>query len=221
MAKVWFTNEYYSPYVNSCVGANNGDVGLQQYLNKCFDAFANAYNNDGSKYRGSWAGQIYRGLSEQCAAAWTKEWLNTLSADPSGRCTASWINANSGVLRPITSNLQANADAASTAEASAINDAIQARQTSINAGMGKSRAGLLGDAASNTNTSCAYQNAYQSSVQNQGSTQADYLSKMGQACALSNCANNMREGALRNAIGAAFTGAGAGASLGASLTSGK
>lgn len=216
MAKVWFTNEHYSPYVNSCVGANNGDVGLQQFLNKCFDALANACNNSDG-YKGSWAAIMYRGLSEQCAAAWTKEWLNTLSADPSGRCTASWINANSGVLRPVTSNLQANADCASATEQSMINDAISARQAGINAGMGKSRSGLLGDASSTTNAISTGTNAYSSSIQNQGSTQADYLMKMGQACALCNCANNMREGALRNAIGAAFTGAGAGASLGATI----
>lgn len=124
------------------------------------------------------------------------------------------------MLQPIVQGVQANADAASTAETSSINDAIQARKAGINAGMGKARAGLLGDATSNTNTSNVYNNAYSTSIQNQGSTQADYLQKMGQATSAECQANNMQKGAILNTIGGAMQGAGQGASLGASLSSG-
>lgn len=200
---VYYTCDYYTPYINCCLANSNyGSVdGYKEYLENCFKTLSDCYNNASDNYKGQWAGMAYNNVSKKCADAWTQEYAN--------------------MICPILSSTQANADAASTAEESAINDAIQSRQTAINAGMGKSRAGLLGDAASNTNTTCAYQNAYQSSIQNQGSTQADYLNKMGQACALCNCANNMQKGALLNSIGAAFTGAGSGASLGASLASGK
>jgi hypothetical protein len=122
---------------------------------------------------------------------------------------------------PIVKDAQANADCASATEQSMVNDAIAARQAGINAGMGKARAGLLGDSSSATNAISTGNNAYSSSIQNQGSTQADYLAKMGQACALCNCAQNMNNGALMNALGAAFQGAGSGASLGASLAGGS
>lgn len=125
------------------------------------------------------------------------------------------------MLQPIVQDIQANADAASTAETSAINDAIQARKAGINAGMGKARAGLLGDALSNTNTSNVYNNAYSASIQNQGSTQADYLQKMGQATAAECQAKNMQNGAILNTIGGTMQGAGQGASLGASLSAGS
>lgn len=124
------------------------------------------------------------------------------------------------MLQPIIQDIQANADAASTAETSSINDAIQARKAGINAGMGKARAGLLGDATSNTNASNVYNNAYSTSIQNQGSTQADYLQKMGQATSAECQAKNMQNGAILNTIGGAMQGAGQGASLGASLSSG-
>lgn len=123
-------------------------------------------------------------------------------------------------IGPILSNAQANADCASATEQSMVNDAIAARQAGINAGMGKARAGLLGDSSAATNAISTGNNAYSSSIQNQGSTQADYLAKMGQACALCNCAQNINKGALMNAVGAAFQGGGAGASLGASMGSG-
>lgn len=204
-------------YINSYVGTSpyGGYDEYADFLRKCFlSECTNKY--DSSHPNPMWNYQT-------CADKWSQDfenWYNTCCS-PSSRCSEAWVAQNSDVLNSVTSDLQANADAASTAETSAINDAIQARQTAINAGMGKARAGLLGDSASNTNTTCAYQNAYQSSIQNQGSTQADYLNKMGQVCALCNCACNMNKAAGLNAIGAMFTGAGSGASLGASLSSGK
>ena len=143
-------------------------------------------------------------LRDKCVAAWEKAGLNCFN----------------GLICPLITDAQANANCSAATEQSMINDAIAARQAGINAGMGKARSGLLGDATSTTNATSVGNNAYTSSIQNQGSTQADYLMKMGQACALCNCARNMSKGALFNSIGAGFTGAGAGASLGASLGSG-
>lgn len=142
---------------------------------------------------------------DDCVAAWEKEGLNCYN----------------GLICPIITDAQANANCAAATEQSMVNDAVAARQAGINAGMGKSRSGLLGDVSSTTNAMSTGTNAYSSSIQNQGSTQADYLAKMGQACALRNCANNMSSGALFNSAGAALTGAGAGASLGASIAGGK
>lgn len=122
-------------------------------------------------------------------------------------------------IKPITENAQANADAASEAETSAINTAIQQRQAGINAGVGRARAGLLGDSSANNASYDTQRNAYTANIQNQGATQADYLNKMGQVTALQNQANNMQQGALWNSAGAAVQGFGSGASLGASLGS--
>lgn len=137
------------------------------------------------------------------------------------KCISAWetaaLNNYKNLISPVVQDIQANADAASTAEASSINDAIQARKAGINAGMGKARAGLLGDATSNTNASNVYNNAYSASIQNQGSTQADYLQKMGQVAGLDCQAKNMQSGAALNTAGAALQGAGQGASLGASI----
>lgn len=145
--------------------------------------------------------------------------------DYRNKCISAWeqeaLNCYNDLISPITTDAQASADCASATEESMINDAIAARQAGINAGMGKARSGLLGDAASTTNAISTGNNAYSSSIQNQGSTQADYLMKMGQACALCNCASNMQKGGLLNAIGAGFIGAGQGASLGASISGGS
>lgn len=144
-------------------------------------------------------------IRDNCVEAWEKEGLNCYN----------------GLICPIITDAQANANCAAATEQSMINDAVAARQAGINAGMGKSRSGLLGDVSSTTNALSTGANAYSSSIQNQGSTQADYLAKMGQACALRNCASNMSSGALCNSIEAGLTGAGAGASLGASIARGK
>ena len=196
-----YTNEYIDPYIACCTTNSPyaGDSSYENFLRNCFDTLRNNYN-DGNHYTGYWADCAYKGMGKQCSDKWTNEYKNLIS--------------------PIVQDIQANADAASTAEASSINDAIEARKAGINAGMGKARAGLLGDATSNTNTSNVYNNAYSASIQNQGSTQADYLQKMGQVAGIDCQAKNMQSGAALNTAGAALQGAGSGASLGASLSSG-
>ena len=196
-----YTDEYINPYINCCTKNSPyaGDSTYENFLRTCFNNLKNWYNQYGG-YTGYWADIIYNRYGRECSDKWTNEYK--------------------GLISPIVQDMQANADAASTAEASSINDAIQARKAGINAGMGKARAGLLGDATSNTNTSNVYNNAYGASIQNQGSTQADYLQKMGQVTGAECQAKNMQSGANLNAVGAALQGAGAGASLGASLGSG-
>lgn len=198
----YFENKYSEPFITCCVGNSiyAGDKSYENFLRSCFDALQNEINSKDNYYRGSYAPSVYSAMSNKCADAWT--------------------NAYKQLIQPVVSDIQANADAASTAEASSINDAIQARKAGINAGMGKARAGLLGDATSNTNTSNVYNNAYSASIQNQGSTQADYLQKMGQVAGIDCQAKNMQSGAALNTAGAALQGSGQGASLGASLSSG-
>lgn len=176
--------------------SNAGNKYVNDYVNNCINKL-----KAGEKKAFSPTATI----RDNCVEAWEKEGLNCYN----------------GLVCPLITDAQANADAASATEQSMINDAIAARQAGINAGMGKARSGLLGDVSSTTNALSTGANAYSSSIQNQGSTQADYLAKMGQACALRNCASNMSSGALFNSIGAGLTGAGAGASLGASIAGGK
>lgn len=173
--------------------SNAGNQYINDYVNKCIEeAKTKTYPNK-------------RGLKEDCVAAWEQAGLDSYNK----------------LISPMTTDAQANANCASATEQSMVNDAIAARQAGINAGMGKSRSGLLGDVSSTTNAISTGANAYGSSIQNQGSTQADYLNKMGQACALCNCASNTSKGALLNAAGAAVSGAGAGASLGATIGGSK
>ena len=160
-----------------------------------------------------------------------KNYLSNCGYDANGcrykNGTTSFVNVGDvtcdylKLICPVLSDVQSASDAASQAEQQRISDATQAANIGRNAGLGNSRAGLLGESCSDTNTSNVYSNAYTSSAQNQGSTQADYLAKMGQACALCNCAQNINKGAVMNAVGAAFQGAGQGASLGASLAGGS
>jgi hypothetical protein len=158
-----------------------------------------------------------------------KNYLSNCGYDANGcrykNGTTSFVNVGDvtrdylKLICPVLSDVQSATDAASQAEQQRISDATQAANIGRNAGLGNSRAGLLGESCSGTNTSNVYSNAYTASAQNQGSTQADYLMKMGQACALCNCAQNMNNGALMNALGAAFQGAGSGAKLGTSMVS--
>ena len=170
--------------------SNAGNQYINDFVTKCINEDKSSYLNDNKR--------------NECIASWEQAGLDSYNK----------------LICPIISNAQANANCASATEQSMINDAISARQAGINAGMGRSRSGLLGDVSSTTNAMSVGTNAYGSSIQNQGSTQADYLAKMGQACALCNCASNISKGALFNSAGAALTGAGAGASLGATIGSG-
>lgn len=176
--------------------SNAGNKYVNDYVNNCINKL-----KAGEKK----AFSPTKTIRDNCVEAWEKEGLNCYN----------------GLICPIITDAQANANCAAATEQSMINDAVAARQAGINAGMGKSRSGLLGDVSSTTNALSTGANAYSSSIQNQGSTQADYLAKMGQACALRNCASNMSSGALCNSIEAGLTGAGAGASLGASIARGK
>lgn len=173
--------------------SNTGNQYINDFINCCINSVkdCNYVLSDADSYR------------NKCIAAWEKAALGCYN----------------NMICPLVTDAQASADCASATEQSMINDAIAARQAGINAGMGKARSGLLGDASSATNAISTGNNAYGSSIQNQGSTQADYLMKMGQACALCNCAQNMQRGGLLNAIGAGFIGAGRGADLGASIGS--
>lgn len=192
---------YSSPFKDYTYGgytstSNTGNQYITDFVNCCLGSYANCY------YADLRSPDSFR---DKCIAAWEKAALGCYN----------------DMICPLVTDAQANADCASATEQSMINDAISARQAGINAGMGKARSGLLGDASSTTNAISTGNNAYSSSIQNQGSTQADYLMKMGQACALCNCAQNMQRGGLLNAIGAGFIGAGQGASLGATIGGSK
>lgn len=176
--------------------SNAGNQYVNDFVNKCINEIRDCAFP-------SWA--MNERIRDKCVDKWEKAGLDCFN----------------GLICPLITDAQANANCAAATEQSMVNDAIAARQAGINAGIGKARSGLLGDVSSTTNAISTGNNAYGSSIQNQGSTQADYLAKMGQACALCNCARNMSKGALFNAIGAGFTGAGAGASLGASISGGS
>ena len=91
----------------------------------------------------------------------------------------------------------------------------QANKTAnINAGINKSRAGMLGSQKASTDNSVA-QNQYMANRSTAASTQADYLEKMAQADALEQYGKNMSKSAGLAALSGAFQGAGSGAALGA------
>jgi len=94
----------------------------------------------------------------------------------------------------------------------------QANKTAnINAGINKSRAGMLGSQKASTDNSVA-QNQYMANRSTAASTQADYLEKMAQANALDQQASNMNKSAELAALSGTFTGAGSGAALGATIS---
>lgn len=93
--------------------------------------------------------------------------------------------------------------------------------SNINAGINKSRAGLLGDAASaasqtNGNTQ---QQAYGTAKAQNASTQADYLARLGEVEGMENSASNMANSANAAAWSAGLSGAVSGAMTGAFLGS--
>jgi hypothetical protein len=107
------------------------------------------------------------------------------------------------------------ADQALQAQQQSNQAAAQANKTAnINAGINKSRAGMLGSQAASTDNSVA-QNQYMANRSTAASTQADYLEKMAQADALDQNARNMSRSAGLASLSGALTGAGSGAALGA------
>lgn len=104
----------------------------------------------------------------------------------------------------------ANTEAQATAQAN--------KTANINAGMNKSRAGMLGSQASNSTQSNAVNYAAGNRASN-ASTQADYLQKMAAADGLDQQASNMDKAAGLAALSGALQGAGSGASTGAAMQS--
>ena len=88
------------------------------------------------------------------------------------------------------------------------------KTANINAGINKSRAGMLGSQKASTDNSVA-QNQYTANRSSAASTQADYLEKMAQADALDQNARNMSKSAGLAAFSGALQGAGTGAAMGA------
>ena len=142
-------------------------------------------------------------------------WNDLYNPESSNYVGTCWAENYKNQLAPLTTGAQAAEENFQTNEDTRQACASAQRLASINAGMNSARAGLLGDTGtSNTMTGLG---GYTSSISNQGSTQADYLNKMGQAAAAQCCAQNMQNGAMLNTAGAALQGAGQGASLGAGL----
>lgn len=118
-----------------------------------------------------------------------------------------------------------NLDKATTASDQALASAQQNEQAiasanrtaNINAGINRSKAGMLGSAAASDTTANTAQNIYAGNRSAQASTQADYLEKMAQADALDQQAGNIKKSQGLTDMAAFFNGAGAGASTGASL----
>ncbi len=88
------------------------------------------------------------------------------------------------------------------------------KTANINAGINKSRAGMLGSQKASADNSVA-QNQYMANRSSAASTQADYLEKMAQANALDQNARNMGRAAGLAALSGALQGAGSGAAMGA------
>lgn len=105
-------------------------------------------------------------------------------------------------------------DAIDAAEAEARGNTISA----TNVGVGKAKAGMLGESAANKSLTSDYADRY-SQYKGQGaSSQADYLKSMGQSYDLANQLNNAKKGANSAVKFGALSGAAQGAGLGMSLS---
>ena len=105
-------------------------------------------------------------------------------------------------------------DAMDAAEAEARGNTISA----TNVGVGKAKAGMLGESAANKSLTSDYADRY-SQYKGQGaSSQADYLKSMGQSYDLANQLNNAKKGANSAVKFGALSGAAQGAGLGMSLS---
>lgn len=110
------------------------------------------------------------------------------------------------------------ADQALQAQQQSSQATAQANKTAnINAGINKSRAGMLGSQRASADTSVA-QNQYMANRSTAASTQADYLEKMAQADALDQQAKNMNKAAGLATLSAGLQGAGSGAAMGAVIS---
>lgn len=105
-------------------------------------------------------------------------------------------------------------DAMDAAEAEARGNTISA----TNVGVGKAKAGMLGESAANKSLTSDYADRY-SQYKGQGaSSQADYLKSMGLSYDLANQLNNAKKGANSAVKFGALSGAAQGAGLGMSLS---
>ena len=119
-----------------------------------------------------------------------------------------------------------NLDAATTQADQALSSAQQSSQAeaaanktaNINAGINKSKAGMLGSQNATTNTANTANSIFAGNRSAAASTQADYLSKMNQADAADKMADNMSKAANLSAISGALQGAGSGAAMGAVIS---
>lgn len=116
---------------------------------------------------------------------------------------------------------QATATDTSAQEATneAQNAASKTATSAINAGIGKSAAGMLGDSAAEGTTAGTNQsniaNAYKS---NAASNQSDYLARMGQVQGMEQQANQLNQGTGWAALSGGLSGAASGASTGFALS---
>lgn len=112
-------------------------------------------------------------------------------------------------------------DESNAAQATQIAAAQEAQNTQTqapNAGLNKSRAGLLGAQTATADSGNTYNNAYTALRGQSASTQADYLQKMAQTTALENQAQNMENSMKWNVAAGALQGAGSGAAMGATIS---
>lgn len=131
------------------------------------------------------------------------------------------------IAQALTNNNNQGQTASTTyAEDSAAQDSIDAAETeargntvsATNVGVGKAKAGMLGEAAANQSLTSDYADRY-SQYKGQGaSSQADYLRSMGQSYDLANQLNNAKKGANSAVKFGALSGAAQGAGLGMSLS---
>lgn len=143
--------------------------------------------------------------------------LNGIDVD-TWKTFGDWYNRRKATLaaEQNISNAKKDAnDAAEAANVQAQQAASKAYQSAISAGVGKGKAGMLGDntaAGSSQSTNTA---AMQNSLASQRtSTQADYLQAMGQVQGMQNQASNLEKGSGYAALTGGLTGAATGASAG-------
>ena len=209
------TGEWES-YIDSF---NDADGGLGNYISKLQEA-ANKLEKD--RESGTTAVEEARRWEDEGKPAGTPETIETANAPTeqlqdenaaSGSSQLSQEQANA-INETTASNSQATSDAmdASTATAKGI------QTSAINAGLSKSKAGMLGANQGTSETADNATNLYASNASQKASTQADYLQQMAQANAADLQASNLNKAAGLAGISGALQGAGSGASMGATIS---
>lgn len=221
MAGYWDDQDMVSKYRDLAEQTRNTTGTTRDKEQASFNTnVAGAYDDQQQKWNQQLA-SVYEDLANRYEYNKGKDWLNSkdlltpyMQAEQLQKQIGQGLEGRGTKVDAATTQ----ADQALQAQQQSSQAAAQANKTAnINAGINKSRAGMLGSQAASTDNSVA-QNQYMANRSTAASTQADYLEKMAQADALDQNARNMSRSAGLAAFSGALQGGGSGAAMGAVIS---